>query len=313
MMHSCISCSVPFPLLQSGYLLIMQEGQKKYLCYSYDSLQQLATYVETIESNQHTLATLCVSPDLPGTFVPLDELTMRIKYADVVQCITTEPLTSYLQPIININTKDVFAYECLLRSERFSPKQLFSVAQQTGLHTFLDRRAREEAIRARAKIKKGIKSFINFLPSTIYNPEFCLRHTFSIVEQYNVTPGDLVFEVVETEKIVDIDHLKNVFATYKRSGMKVALDDVGSGFSTLDMLSTLQPDYVKIDRHYIQNCDQEKEKQTFLKEVTHIANTLGIHVLAEGIERKEELEYCREIGIHFAQGYYIGKPSPDPL
>lgn len=119
--------------------------------------------------------------------------------------------------------------------------------------------------------------------------------------------------MVETEKIIDIEHLKNVFATYKRSGMKVALDDVGAGFSTVDMLTLLQPDYVKIDRHYIQNCDQEKEKQHFLKEVIHIANELSIHVLAEGIERKEELDYCREIGIPLAQGYYIGKPSPNPL
>ncbi|CUA78874.1 hypothetical protein GCM10022628_13340 [Anoxybacillus suryakundensis] len=313
MMHSCISCSVPFPILQSGYLLIMQEEQKKYLCYSYDSLQQLATYVETIVPKEKTFVALCKNPDSPGPFIPLHELSMRIKHEDVVQCITNGPLVSYLQPIIHTKTGDIFGYECLLRSHHFSPKQLFSVAQQTGLHTFLDRRAREEAIRARTKIKKGIKSFINFLPSTIYNPEFCLRHTFSIVEQYEVAPEDLVFEVVETEKIIDIDHLKNVFATYKRSGMKVALDDVGAGFSTIDMLTLLQPDYVKIDRHYIQNCDQEKEKQAFLKEVTRIAQTLGIHVLAEGIERKEELDYCREIGIPFAQGYYIGKPSPNPL
>lgn len=175
-MHSCISCSIPFPLLQSGYLLIMQEKQKKYLCYSYDSLQQLATYLETIEPKERALATLCASPDSPGAFVPLEQLSMRIMHADVVQCITNEPLMSYLQPIIHTHTGDVFAYECLLRSQRFSPGQLFSVAQQTGLHTFLDRRAREEAIRARTKIKKGVKSFINFLPSTIYNPEFCLRH-----------------------------------------------------------------------------------------------------------------------------------------
>lgn len=91
-MHSCISCSVPFPLLPSGYLLIMQEQQKKYLCYSYDSLQQLATYVETIHPKEKALATLCANPDLPGAFVPLHELSMRMKHADVVQCITNEPL-----------------------------------------------------------------------------------------------------------------------------------------------------------------------------------------------------------------------------
>ncbi|WP_456271760.1 EAL domain-containing protein [Bacillus sp. AK031] len=178
------------------------------------------------------------------------------------------------------------------------------------MHSLLDQRAREAAIRCRkGNVENGIKSFINFLPSTIYNPEFCLKHTFSIVEKYKVDPSDLVFEVVETEKIVDIDHLKNVFAVYRREGMKVALDDVGSGFATLEMLGQIKPDYVKVDRSYVSHCDSIRENQAFLKEVSHISKELGIKVLAEGIERKEEFDYCKTVGIDLAQGYYIGKPE----
>ena len=216
-----------------------------------------------------------------------------------------------------MDSKEVYGYESLLRAsnplEFISPGKLFQVANQTGLHSLLDRRAREEAIKAReGKIVPGIKSFINFLPSTIYNPDFCLRHTFKIVEKYKINPADLVFEVVETEKILDVDHLKNVLNQYKKEGMKVALDDVGSGFSSLDMLELLQPDYVKIDRSYISFCDQDDEKKKFLTEANERAHSLGILTLAEGIERVEEFEFCQSLGYDFAQGYLVGKPDLNP-
>lgn len=118
---------------------------------------------------------------------------------------------------------------------------------------------------------------------------------------------------METEEITDIDHLKNIFKTYKASGMKVALDDVGSGFATLGILSKLEPDYVKIDRNYISYCDQNTANQQFLKQAVHISKEMGINVLGEGVERKEELEYCESIGMDFAQGYFIGKPAKEPV
>ena len=158
-----------------------------------------------------------------------------------------------------------------------------------------------------------LKVLYNFLPSTIYNPDFCLQHTFKIVEKYKINPADLVFEVVETEKILDVDHLKKVLNQYKKEGMKVALDDVGSGFSTVDMLELLKPDYVKIDRSYISFCDQDENKQLFLKETNDRAKSLGIQTLAEGIERVEEFELCRSLGFDLAQGYLIGKPSLNPV
>jgi len=123
---------------------------------------------------------------------------------------------------------------------------------------------------------------------------------------------DVKSEVVESEKIDDIAHLQKVLSTYKREGMKVALDDVGSGFATLEVLKNLNPDYVKIDRHYIDHCDRDSLKQSFLSDVIHIAKELGITVLAEGIERQEEFDYCKHIGIDLAQGYFIGKPASKP-
>jgi EAL domain-containing protein (putative c-di-GMP-specific phosphodiesterase class I) len=136
-----------------------------------------------------------------------------------------------MQPIIDLHTRQTFAYEFVLRPARdhapFSPYELFQAAQETGLHSFLDRQARISAIETSAlHLPNGIKRFINFLPSSIYNPNYCLSHTFHAIERLRLDPSDFVFEVVETERIKDINHLQSIFQVYKKEGMKVALDDV---------------------------------------------------------------------------------------
>ncbi|AJH77298.1 EAL domain-containing protein [Heyndrickxia coagulans] len=249
--------------------------------------------------------------------LPLSQLKERIRYEMLVKVIISDSLTSYFQPIIRIQDNQIYGYESLLRTRlpnrNIPPGLLFDAAHKTGLHSLLDLRAREAALKARAeKLPRGVKSFINFLPASIYDYKFCLRHTFTLIEQYDISPEDLVFEVVETEKINDIHFLKKILGIYRDLGVSVALDDLGSGYATLETLKILNPNYVKIDRFFISHCDENKVKQRFLQEVMKIAGETGIYVLAEGIEREEELLYCKSIGMHLAQGYYIGKPAPEP-
>lgn len=250
-----------------------------------------------------------------GAIYSLQTIYNHTFYENTVKMIKNGDFTNDLQPIISVQNNEIFGYESLLRvkDQSIFPSQLFEIARKTDMQSVLDKRAREIAIRTHhQKITPGIKSFINFLPSTIYNPEYCLKHTFSIVEKYNVKPDDLVFEVVETENIYDVNHLRSIFKVFRNYGIKVALDNVGVGYSTLDILNKLHPDYIKIDRNYVQDCHVNKDNQKFLKNVIHIAKEFNITVLAEGIETEEEFEYVKQIGIELAQGYHIGKPSQDP-
>ncbi|WP_421384265.1 EAL domain-containing protein [Bacillus salacetis] len=329
MKNTCINCGVSIPFYESGFLTLKGKEELKIgnLSLSGESKTKntyhfkYGTFSELLKMLQELEGVLAagnwragISSTLKNPrIVPFHDFKKRMDNREAVEFIQNGTLVSYFQPILDLQKDHLYGYESLLRSgdneNEISPGLLFQTANETGLHSLLDQRARETAIRCRKdQLQRGVKSFINFLPSTIYNPEFCLQHTFSFVEKYDVDPADLVFEVVETEKIVDVDHLKSVFAVYRREGMKVALDDVGTGFATLEMLSQLKPDYVKIDRSYIDHCDTNSENQIFLKEVTHISRELGIRVLAEGIERKEELDYCKALGVDLAQGYYIGKP-----
>jgi EAL domain-containing protein (putative c-di-GMP-specific phosphodiesterase class I) len=317
-MKKCTECGVSYKINTSGYLFIEgMNNDRTYTEYKYSSIQELEDYLKTLTRELKDLsevkAAVSNEAEKPIVLTSLPVLLERVKNREIVQVIQTGELIGHIQPIIDLQNNQLFAFESLLRTNgmnQIPPGQLFQVAEKTGLLSMLDQRAREVAIQTRRKyIKKGVKSFINFLPSTIYNPEFCLQHTFHLVNRYGIDPTDLVFEVVETEKIDDVEHLQKVFITYKKQGMKVALDDVGSGFSTIEMLELLHPDYVKIDRSYIDHCDQDRQKQKFLKEVQLIAQDLNIQVLAEGIERIEELELCRDLGVNLAQGYFVGKPK----
>lgn len=240
----------------------------------------------------------------------------RIKHADLVSIILERQFSSYMQPIVDAS-KQIIGFEFLLRPSEhgrpFSSYELFEVARNTGLHSFLDRTARIAAIETSAMfLPKGVKRFVNFLPSSIYNPEYCLTHTFEAIERLLLDPKDFVFEVVETEQIQHMSILQHIFDVYRSRGMSVALDDVGAGYSTIELMNRLEPDFVKIDRSLIDRCDEDSTKQQKILHIVEMSSRFGGQVLAEGIERMEEFEFCRSIGIELAQGYYFGKPSPLP-
>ncbi|MCM3618615.1 EAL domain-containing protein [Sutcliffiella horikoshii] len=313
----CKDCGVPDIIEQTGTLTI-QTGDKQVERF-YPSIAELEKEIQQLLLLSDDSEILVKTSSMRGKYAP-EHFLKLVQNSELVELIANQSFTTHFQPIIDLQNKDeLFAYECLLRpqwqGDSVPPFKLFEFARDTNLHNYLDQKARESSIvsASRQHLSEDVKLFINFLPSSIYNPEFCLQHTFKIVQENNIAPSQLVFEVVESEKILDIDHLESIFKTYKQSGMQVALDDVGAGYATLEVLEKLQPDFVKIDRKYISHCDSTLEKQLFLKSVMSLAAKLDINVLAEGIERPEELEFCRNIGIHYGQGYLIGKPSPDTL
>ncbi|MBS2968603.1 EAL domain-containing protein [Metabacillus sp. KIGAM252] len=328
-MNFCTSCTPAPPFPDKGFLLLhnlernfkpskFTEYADGSLSIPYSNVKELASLLQDLHEQTNTSllkGALSKDPEQPLAYSPFSYIYERVIYKDLVSIINKGDFLSFFQPIVNLESGKIFGYESLLRSfdPPVSPFKLFDTAIKTGMQSILDRRARELAIIARSnKIQRGVKSFINFIPSSIYNPEHCLQHTFKMVKQYGVSPDDLIFEVVETEKISDMEHLKSILETYRANGMKVALDDMGSGYSTYEVLENLKPDFVKIDREYITDCHKNYGKQTFLKNVQALANDLSITVLAEGIETEDEYTFLQSIGIPLGQGYLIGKPEETP-
>lgn len=323
--------SNPFSSLQLNTLFnqnhsVAETSDRSKLPLNYESREQLIGYLDLLVEQLQPEVQREIHIEIvnesesvhPLSRFSLESFAARVKHHDLVRIISDNLFESHMQPIVDVKRMQIVAYEFLLRPAKgqapFQPYQLFEIAQQSGLHSFLDRSARISAIQASALyLKPGIKRFINFLPSSIYNPNYCLSHTFQAIDRFNQDPRDFVFEVVETEKISDIEHLKNIFKVYQEHGIQVALDDVGAGYSTLEVLAELKPDYVKIDRDLVRYCDQDDKKRRTITDIINCAHSFGAAVLAEGMERKEELAYCKSQQVELAQGYLFGKPSPSPL
>lgn len=194
-------------------------------------------------------------------------------------------------------------------NEIIPPFQLFSLARKVDLLFNLDKAARETIIRIASE--KAIKQhiFIHFLPTAIYNPELCLATTNEAIRKYQIDPNQIVFEVVETEKVEDYNHLNTILDYYKKRGYKTALDDVGSGFNNTKTIRKLKPDFIKIDQSIIRDIHMNDVNQQKLLEYLTLAKRSNIVTLAEGIETQEEYDYVKSQGIDLGQGYYLGRPQ----
>lgn len=250
---------------------------------------------------------------------PWEPITKVAEVLDVQwidEVIKKQLMICHYQPIVNVEER-VFAYELLARFPKedgsmIYPSEIFSAAKARGRLYALDRACRMIAVKHAASIKEK-KAFINFIPTSIYSPEFCLKSTTALAEELGINPVQLVFEVVETEKVEDIEHLKKILAYYKAKGFEYALDDVGEGYSTMEMLADLKPKYMKLDMKYVQGVSEDKMKQAVAQKFLEKALEVGSTPLAEGIEERVDFEWLKEQGYKLFQGYYFGKPEAKPV
>lgn len=123
----------------------------------------------------------------------------------------------------------------------------------------------------------------------------------------------MVFEIVETERAHDPSHLRHILDYYREAGFRIALDDVGAGYSSLNLIHLLRPDILKLDMELIRDVDRDPYKARIAANLLHVATSLGIDALAEGIETEGELQWVREHGAKYAQGHLIARPAPQPV
>lgn len=229
-------------------------------------------------------------------------------------------IETWFQPVYRIEGGSPWGYECLLRGkskegEVISPSELIQWAKQENLIFMLDRLCREtHLLNAGLKVPnvESTQILINFIPTSIYRPEFCLRSTCAAAERAGLRPEQVIFEVIETEKISDIDHLKLILSSYRQLGFKVALDDVGSAFSGLNLLGGLDPDLIKIDRQLIEKSRHSELHRKICSALVDIGRSRKRQVLAEGIESQEDHNFALSLQVDLVQGYFYGKPSSDP-
>ena len=216
------------------------------------------------------------------------------------------------QPIVDVETETVFAYEALVRGpEGQSAASVLGQVDGQNLYAF-DQQCRVRAIEA--SVKAGLldtpaRLSINFLPNAVYRPEACIRSTFDAAKLYGFPTERIIFEVTEGEQIQDRPHLVNIFKEYRRFGFQTAIDDFGAGYAGLNLLAEYQPHIVKIDMELVRGIDSSIAKQAIVRGIVAICRDLDITVLAEGIETASERDCLRGAGIDLMQGYLFSKPA----
>lgn len=120
----------------------------------------------------------------------------------------------------------------------------------------------------------------------------------------------MILELTETGFVEDLNDIKRNIIELKRLGVEISIDDFGTGYSSLTRLKDLQIDYLKLDRTFILNIDKDNDAKKVVISVIQLAKALGLKVIAEGIETKEQYELLKDLGCENAQGYYIHKPAP---
>ncbi len=226
------------------------------------------------------------------------------------------PFSMAFQPIVDVEAGSVVAYEALARGPKGEPAQF--VLDQT-LHNnryATDQRCREKAIVVSAALgvlETRADLNINFYPNAVYEPKQCLVRTFNAAESVNFPLNRVVFEVTEVEKVRDQEHLKNIMSEYRSHGLRVAIDDFGAGHSGLGLLSVFQPDILKIDQALIHDIDTRPASRSIVRSIIQVCRDLNILIIAEGVERPEEMRALCDLGIFKMQGFLFGRPAFEVL
>ena len=254
------------------------------------------------------------SPAEVGRARPLSALLDEIQGEWLVDLLNAGSLYCLAQPIMD-RTGAVYGHEMLMRGtgvdgSMITPDRMLKAAATPELRAKLDRAARIAAVGSGTRIAGESNVFINFLPSSVYDPQFCLETTFKAARSAKIDPSRLIFEVVETDKIGDFDHLAAIIRRYREEGFAIALDDFGTGFNNIETVIRLHPEYIKLDKVLVMESAHDKLKTQFILELASVAQLNGIKTIAEGIEDQETLDHVRRLGVDLFQGYHLGRPGP---
>ncbi|ETI68403.1 diguanylate phosphodiesterase [Neobacillus vireti LMG 21834] len=240
---------------------------------------------------------------------------------EMQKIIRNNALNTFFQPILNLKSGETIAYEALNRpavtklfpsTEEFyefigQSNQVFlfeCFCRNLSLKRFIDR-LNDNLIPSTSLL------FINIHPHVLLDSNYHSGETLQLLSKLGIEPKQVVFELTERSAVSDVALFEKVLANYRSQGFRIAIDDVGSGYNSLKSLIYLKPEFIKLDKSLIQNIDQNREQQQLVKIIIEYAKQSSTEIIAEGIERIEELVFTCEHGVHYGQGYALGKPHKE--
>ncbi|MDO8886916.1 GGDEF domain-containing phosphodiesterase [Candidatus Oleimmundimicrobium sp.] len=226
--------------------------------------------------------------------------------------IENEEIYSLFQPIVKLPEYKIIGYEALSRGpggEFERPDKLFTIACASELVIELERLCRKKALSAASNINPKHLLFLNVEPDSVNDPELRQIAASHLLMDSSLNSNHIVLEVTERAAIENFSVFKNALEYFRALGFKIAIDDGGAGYATLESMVELKPDFIKIDMSLIRNIDTDSVKQQLVKALINFGKETNIKMIAEGIETKAELKTLLELDIHLGQGYVFAYPS----
>jgi len=236
--------------------------------------------------------------------------------ADIINGLKDNQFFLVYQPLFHLNTEEVAELEALIRWNHpdrglLFPDKFIDLAEASGTILYIDQWVLESAcqlLKYWSESKKPpILMSINISAKTFETKNF-IPNLHEMINRYGVNPSQLQFEITERMVIKNVEESIAKLNEIRALGIKVAIDDFGIGYSSLSYIVRLPIDSIKIDKSFIQNIESSKEAKAIVSTIINLCKSLKLFVIAEGIERKHELDYLKTNQCDIGQGYYFSKP-----
>ena len=230
------------------------------------------------------------------------------------EAISRQDISPVFQPVFDLATGDMIGMEALSRGPRGSEFEggevLFSLAERTELLVPLERLCRQRSLEAAATGNLERQIFLNISPAAASDPEFLGPMFLEQIASLGLAPDRIVLEITERTYAVYEGLFREVLSRFRSQNFRIAVDDVGTGYSNLSSLAEIEPDYLKFDNVFVRGIDRRKVKQDLLEALLSFARKMKTRVIAEGIESREELKILQSLGVPFGQGFLLARPMP---
>lgn len=222
----------------------------------------------------------------------------------------TRRLRAAFQPVCRLPRGDVLGYEALIRGPQGNPLEqpdvLFAVARENDMDLELETLCLEAIFRKLPRAVAGRSLFVNASANLLRHPVFLDGRNLKALNRGH---GDIVVEISEKEVVGDYASFLGVLERVRAANIRIAIDDVGSGYSGLETILLLRPDYIKIADSLVRNLEADPIKREIVASLASIARQIDASVIAEGVERTAECDALIRLGIPYGQGFLLGRPS----
>lgn len=229
--------------------------------------------------------------------------------------ISNNAIITYFQPIVYLQDLEILGYEALSRGPEDSgfegTELLFTFAESTNMLLDLERLCRRSALCAAQAHQFDRSLFLNSSAKALQDTHFTPAQLSELVAELGLKQDRIVFEITERVAIQEWEIFKKVLRELRKYGFKIAIDDMGAGYSSLQAIAELEPDFLKFDISLVRNIHENLIKIGLLETLVTLSKKINAQVIAEGIEEKQEYMALRNLGVDLGQGYYFAIPSPD--